>query len=132
MSYAIHAVLLLDRAPPGVPISCSQLATKGNMPERFLLQILRILVNSGMLESVRGADGGYVLARDSRAISLLDLFEALDDPLVTKTSPIEGIPLLSRRSIARAMKRVSTAARRELGRASIAQIARGEKRRAPT
>jgi Rrf2 family protein len=57
------------------------------MPERFLLQILRHLVNHGILQSTRGVDGGYSLNRKPDKISLLEIIEAIDGPLVT-TLPI--------------------------------------------
>ena len=56
--YAIGAMLQLAEAPAGVPIPCSRLAKAGEMPERFLLQVLRNLVNHGLLKSTRGVDGG--------------------------------------------------------------------------
>jgi Rrf2 family protein len=130
MSYAIRALLLLNRADPGLPVSCSELASEGKMPERFLLQILRSLVNHGVLESIRGAEGGYLLARSASKITLLDLFEALNEPIVTKTPALDDIPARSRRTLRRALKRVSAAVRRELGRVSLAQIGNGNKPRA--
>ena len=61
-AYALGAVLQLAHAPAGMPVPCSQLAKHGQMPERFLLQVLRNLVNHGILVSTRGVDGGYALA----------------------------------------------------------------------
>lgn len=48
------------------------------MPERFLLQILRSLVTSGLLRSTRGVEGGYRLARTADEISVLDIVESID------------------------------------------------------
>lgn len=129
MSYAIHAVLLIDRAVNDAPVSCSELAAQGNMPERFLLQILRSLVNHGVLESIRGAEGGYLLARSASRITLLDLYEALDDPLVSELPKLRDLPARSRQPIARALHRISEAAQRELRRVSLAQIGKGWPRR---
>ena len=81
IAYAIHATLQLSSGERGVPIPCSQLATEGQMPERFLLQILRSLVTRGLLCSTRGVDGGYYLARPADQISLRDIVEAFDNPL---------------------------------------------------
>lgn len=129
MCYAVHAVLLLERAAPGQPLSCSEMAAKGDMPERFLLQILRSLVNHGVLESIRGVEGGYVLARKPRRITMLDLFEALGEPLVSEIVPMEDVPAGTRRAFQRALKRVTNAARRELSRISLADLSSGEKLR---
>ena len=61
VGYALQATLQLARARPSQPVPCSRLATEGEMPERFLLQILRNLVAHGILGSTRGVDGGYTL-----------------------------------------------------------------------
>ena len=53
------------------------------MPERFLLQVLRNLVTHGVLQSSRGVEGGYFLGRYSAGISLLEIIEAIDGPLVS-------------------------------------------------
>ncbi|HWB00312.1 MAG TPA: Rrf2 family transcriptional regulator, partial [Pirellulales bacterium] len=54
VTYAVQAVLQLARADGSRPVPCSQLASQGQMPERFLLQILRSLVTHGILQSTRG------------------------------------------------------------------------------
>ena len=51
------------------------------MPKRFLLQILRSLVTQGILKSTRGVVGGYVLARPTDEITLLEILEAIDGPI---------------------------------------------------
>jgi len=90
-AYAISAVLQLAETPPGVPIPCSQLAKTGELPERFLLQVLRNLVNHGLLKSVRGVDGGYYLQRPASEITLLSIIEATDGPLTPVIPPLDGI-----------------------------------------
>jgi hypothetical protein len=67
------------------------------MPERFLLQILRVLVTHGILRSTRGVDGGYALTKPADQISLLEVIEAIDGPLdsesqnwVTDSFPVRG------------------------------------------
>jgi len=51
------------------------------MPERFLLQILRMLVTHGILRSTRGVDGGYSLTKPADQVSLLEVMEAIDGPM---------------------------------------------------
>jgi len=91
-AYAIGAVLQLANAPPGRPVPCSHLAKKGEMPERFLLQILRNLVNHGMLKSTRGVDGGYSLTRPLTEVTLLQIFEATEGPLIPSLPPLDSLP----------------------------------------
>ncbi|MCH2115535.1 MAG: Rrf2 family transcriptional regulator [Pirellulales bacterium] len=95
-AYAIGAILQLHEAPAGVPVPCSRLAKTGEMPERFLLQVLRNLVNHGILKSTRGVDGGYALQRPFEEITLLHIFEATDGPLAPTTPPLDSLPQSSR------------------------------------
>lgn len=81
VGYALRATLYLAAEVPNKPIPCSKIAKEGEMPERFLLQILRNLVSQGVLRSTRGVDGGYTLAGAPSDVSLLNIIEAIDGPL---------------------------------------------------
>jgi len=80
VAYAVQATLQLAEAESLSPVPCSRLAAEGHLPERFLLQILRHLVNRGILHSTRGVEGGYRLDRQPSEISLLDVMEAIEGP----------------------------------------------------
>lgn len=77
--YAILAMAQLKT--DGEPIPCSQLASLSDMPDRYLLQVLRSLVNAGLLKSTRGVDGGYRLAKTAAEISLQEIIVAIDGPI---------------------------------------------------
>ena len=62
------------------------------MPERFLLQVLRMLVNANILASTRGVVGGYRLARSAEEISLLDIVEATDGRLQPDDLDMPSLP----------------------------------------
>ena len=109
-AYALGAVLQLAHAPAGMPIPCSQLAKHGHMPERFLLQVLRNLVNHGILVSTRGVDGGYSLARSLEDITLLQILEATEGPQVPVIPPLDAIPESSRGALEQVLREVTTAA----------------------
>jgi len=88
--YAVQAAVQLAQSDPAQPVPCSRLAADGQMPERFLLQILRNLVTHGILRSTRGVDGGYVLDKPAEDVSLLELIEAIDGPL-TSSEQLEDL-----------------------------------------
>jgi Rrf2 family protein len=67
------------------------LSKLGDMPERFLLQVLRTLVNEGLLKSTRGVDGGYRLSRPLSQITLLEIVEAIDGPIQPELPQISGL-----------------------------------------
>jgi Rrf2 family transcriptional regulator, cysteine metabolism repressor len=88
VTYAVQAALQLAQSDSRQPVPCSRLAAQGQMPERFLLQILRNMVTHGILHSTRGVEGGYSLDRPSSEVSLLDIVEAVEGPFTA--SPVEG------------------------------------------
>ncbi|MEM9186608.1 MAG: Rrf2 family transcriptional regulator [Planctomycetota bacterium] len=124
IAYAVQALLQLSTAPEGIPVACGRLAADGRMPERFLLQVLRNLVRAGILRSVRGVEGGYVLNRDPATVSVLDVFEAFDNPIIPSVPPLEGLSDSAQKQLLAAMGRVATSARRELARITVADLAR--------
>lgn len=64
-----------------VPISVDHLARRQTLPRKFLEAILADLRRAGIVVSQRGAGGGYTLSRPASAISLGDIFRAVDGPL---------------------------------------------------
>ena len=79
--YALRAALELARAGDGQTIKADRIATAQQIPLRFLENILGELRHHGVVESRRGADGGYMLARPAAAIALADVVRAVDGPL---------------------------------------------------
>jgi Rrf2 family protein len=124
IAYAVHAALQLGRAEPRVPIPCSQLSRDGQMPERFLLQILRSLVTHGVLQSTRGVEGGYCLSRPPDDITLRDIVEAFDNPLDPTLPELAGLNSRVRERLLSTLLCVSSAARRELEKLSLADLLR--------
>ena len=81
VTYALQALLQLAESGEGVLITRGKLAANGQMPERFLLEILHDLVKRGILRSTRGGGGGFALARRPEDITLLDVVEAVNGPV---------------------------------------------------
>jgi Rrf2 family protein len=78
--YAIRALVVITAAD-GVPMTGPAIAKGEDLPPKFLDIILNELRRAGFLRSIRGADGGYVLARPAKTISLADVLRVLDGPL---------------------------------------------------
>jgi len=87
--YAARAVLGLARHhPTGELLRIEQLATGQTIPPNYLVQILIELKAKGIVKSVRGKEGGYLLARAPAEISLGDVLRAVhgevfDTPALT-------------------------------------------------
>ena len=77
--YACIAVLeLAARQGGGEPVRIRDIAETHGVPSRFLVQILLQLKAAGLVQSIRGAAGGYVLAREPEEITLLEVMTVVD------------------------------------------------------
>lgn len=63
------------------PRSSRELSERWEIPAKFLEQLLAALKRAGIVRSVRGAHGGYVLARPASQVSILAVVEALEGPI---------------------------------------------------
>lgn len=81
--YAIRAASELAAAAERgqIPVKGEQLAEAQELSRKFLENIFVDLKRAGIVRSVRGAEGGYQLARPAGEISLADLIRAVDGPL---------------------------------------------------
>jgi Rrf2 family protein len=122
VTYAIHAMLRLAEADQGVPVPCSQLAREGHMPERFLLQVLRVLVTHNLLKSTRGVDGGYYLALRPDQITIGDIVEAFDLEAPKKAAEVRSPTRAQQEQVEAVLKRASQAARAELRKLTLADL----------
>ncbi|MEW1954442.1 Rrf2 family transcriptional regulator [Terrabacter sp. NPDC080008] len=83
VDYAVRAMLILAQADAEAsgPVSIDALATRQELPRKFLEAIFADLRRAELVMSRRGSRGGYVLGRPSSAISVGDVFRAVDGPL---------------------------------------------------
>ncbi|AGL02455.1 RrF2 family transcriptional regulator [Desulfoscipio gibsoniae] len=79
--YAFRAVLYLSSLPKGQVIEARVIAENEKIPIRFMLKILRLLTQAGIVESYRGVGGGYALAKVPGEITLKDVVEAVEGPV---------------------------------------------------
>ncbi len=80
--YAVRAVLHLARLEPNKKASTSVIANEQNIPPSFLAKIVAQLSVAGLLHTLRGARGGVSLARAPEEITLLEVVEAIDGPIL--------------------------------------------------
>jgi Rrf2 family cysteine metabolism transcriptional repressor len=67
------------------PVSLKSIAEKHNLSEHYLEQLMAPLRNSGLVKSIRGAYGGYTLARSAEDITTGDVIRVLEGPI----SPVD-------------------------------------------
>lgn len=80
--YAVRAVLYLAQLGPNERAATSTVAQEQHIPPSFLAKIISQLSIAGLLHTSRGARGGVTLARDPKEISLLEVIEAIDGPIL--------------------------------------------------
>ncbi|TWT31725.1 RrF2 family transcriptional regulator [Blastopirellula retiformator] len=122
VAYALQATLQLAETDSQSPVPCSKLAAKGDMPERFLLQVLRNLVTHGILRSTRGVDGGYTLVRPAEQISLLEIIEAIDGPMDSRLPLETEVDTSFQENLKEALASVTSAMRQQLADIKISQL----------
>ena len=80
--YAVRAVLFLAQIGPDERAATSQIAEEQKIPPSFLAKIVSQLSVAGLLQTSRGARGGVSLAKPASEVSLLEVVEAIDGPIM--------------------------------------------------
>ncbi len=79
--YGLRAMIELARSREGEPLLMRAITETQGIPIKYLHAILSNLKAAGLVRSVRGARGGYVLARPSGQIRVLEIMKALEGDL---------------------------------------------------
>jgi Rrf2 family protein len=83
--YAVRAALQLATAGEG-PVKGETIAEAQDIPLRFLESILAELRHAGLVQSQRGAEGGYWLSRKPSEVKIADIIRAVEGPLASVRS----------------------------------------------
>lgn len=129
VDYAVRAAVALAAAETEPsPVKGERIATTQGIPLKFLENILGDMRRAGLVQSQRGADGGYRLAVPAAEISVADIVRAVEGPL----GDVRGMPpeRVSYEGAAAALQRVWLAARASLREVmesvTVADIAAGK------
>lgn len=76
--YALHAIFDLASQPSGEPIKIAEIARRQKIPQKFLELILASLKQGGFVESRRGAEGGYLLARSADSLTVGEILRFIE------------------------------------------------------
>ena len=124
--YAIQALMMLARHHLQGAIKIRDIAYEEVLPEKFLELILLELKNARMVESVRGAKGGYQLRRAPSEIHLSDIIRLIDGPLAPFADAEQLRELIDRdlahRALYQVLLNVRDAAARILDHTSLADL----------
>jgi Rrf2 family protein len=79
-SLGLHVMALLSQDPQ-TPVSTRQASSAIGVSDAHLSKVLQRLAKVGLVKSVRGPKGGFVLGKPSDSITLLDVYESIEGPL---------------------------------------------------
>ncbi|PJJ84067.1 RrF2 family transcriptional regulator [Mucilaginibacter auburnensis] len=79
--YALNALVFLASKPKDTPIPIPLIAESENISRKFLEAILLELRRGGMVNSKKGKDGGYFLAKSTEEINVADIMRLFDGPI---------------------------------------------------
>ena len=80
--YSLRALSDLCTCPDDEPVSISDISSRRKIPAAYLEQLFGKLRRAGILESVRGSQGGYILARPESEITIAEILQALGEPFI--------------------------------------------------
>ncbi len=125
--YAVVMMTAAARREPSARLSATELAEETGVPLPTAQKLMQKLAAHGLLVGQRGAGGGYALARPIAEISLADIVEAVEGPIVL-TMCADGVnhecALDSHCKVKPHMSIVGDAVRTSLKAVSLAQLAR--------
>jgi len=87
--YALLAVGYIAKHQEQKIILSQSISKKYDIPLEYLLKILQQLVKTNVLRSKRGPRGGFSLARPAKKITLLNIIEAVDGPMISQLALVE-------------------------------------------
>src|SRR5437660_12855759 len=123
--YALQAIFDLASQRPGEPVRIADIAGRQKIPQKFLELILSGLKQAGFVESRRGAEGGYLLARTPDAITIGEVVRYVEGVKGKKSSHKQsgGDPFFE------TWRRVDDATSNVLDRTTFAELVRNWRER---
>lgn len=80
--YGIRGIVYLARQEPGRVVLMNEIAAATQAPPNFLAKILQSFTKSGIVKSFRGTGGGFTIGRPASTISLREVVEAVEGPIM--------------------------------------------------
>jgi Rrf2 family protein len=105
VDYAVRALAYLAGQPPGKIISRAAIEKSQDIPSFYLSKIMKDLVSGGLVQSHIGSKGGFTLAKAPNRITIKDVYETVERPLVLMECLEKGVtycsycPVCSQKSI---------------------------------
>ena len=79
--FAVRGVLVLAEQYGQGPVTLNAVCDERHLPKQYLSKLFASLAKADLVTPIRGKRGGYVLTRDPKGITLLEVIEAIEGPL---------------------------------------------------
>ncbi len=79
--YGLTAMYELSKYQEDSPMQIKEISANANIPQNYLEQLLSKLRRAELVKSIRGARGGYILAKSAKKIKIVDILLALEDDI---------------------------------------------------
>ncbi len=120
VEYALLALLeLASHHPKESPLTVNEITAAQEIPERYLDQILTVLRRAGIVQSLRGAKGGYLLAKKPWQITLLEVFSALEGDSSAKVEKVAESATIEKTTVLEIWQEVRQASLAVLGKYTL-------------
>jgi Rrf2 family protein len=125
-AYALHALAYIARQAPDRPVRSAVIAAAEGAPPAYLKKVLEGLAVARILRAAKGPTGGYRLARPLRAVTLLEVVEAVDGPLRGE-APLTGTKGAGRLDarLAEVCQEAAGLVRGRLGKVRLSELVKG-------
>ncbi len=100
--YGVRAMVELAKQKENQPVPLRELADKQSISPKYLEQMAVSLKIAGLIESVRGAEGGYRLVRPAEEITIMDIYQVLainSEPIDCHDPPCKRVEYCSAREV---------------------------------
>ncbi|AAO35632.1 transcriptional regulator [Clostridium tetani] len=88
--YGVRAMIDLALNYGDIPISIKSISERQNISEYYLEQLFATLRKADLIKSIRGAQGGYLLSREPKDISIAEIIETLEGPVELSNCVSQG------------------------------------------
>jgi Rrf2 family protein len=113
---------LASHYPKDSPLTVNELTASGEIPERYLDQILAVLRRASIVQSLRGAKGGYLLAKEPWQITLLEVFLSLEGSGSDQTQKVSESVTIEKTAVLEIWQEVRQASFAVLGKYTLQDL----------
>jgi Rrf2 family protein len=123
VEYGLTAVVFIAQNCKDGLVMAKKISEAYSLPAEYLLQVMQKLVRAGILISKKGPRGGSNLARPAKEITMLEIIEAIDGPVIVPMNLAEQTGKPFAKKIEKVFLNVSEAMKASLAKVTLADLA---------